>query len=223
MVFGEKISIENIDKLVSNHMPFIIRTLANLTGRYISIENDEVFSIGLSAFVESVERYDEERGNFLSFARLVIESRVKTYLIKENKRIKTESLEELMEKGHEIGDSELFTDTTTAFQEEVDAYKQELLKFGLTLEDLADRAPKHGDTKANAVEIARIAGDDRPTVEMTYKKRKLPIRAVARIASVTEKVVKGSKTFILSAMLIFANNLPELTKFLLKRGAKHVL
>ena len=90
MVIGEKISIENIDQLVNSHMPFIIRTLANLTGRYISIENDEVFSIGLSAFVESVERYDEERGNFLSFARLVIESRVKTYLVKENKRIKPE-------------------------------------------------------------------------------------------------------------------------------------
>ena len=223
MVSGETISIENIDKLVKGHMPFIIKTLANLTGRYISIENDEVFSIGLSAFVESVERYDEKRGNFLSFARLVIESRVKTYLIKENKRIKAESLEEMMENGHEVGQQETSTGTTDAFQEEVEVYKQELLKFGLTLEDLADKAPKHADTKANAVEIGRIAGADKPTVELTYKKRKLPIRAVARIASVTEKVVKGSKTFILSALLIFANNLPELTKFLSKRGVKHVL
>ena len=223
MVSGETISIENVDKLIKGHMPFIVRTLANLTGRYISIENDEVFSIGLSAFAESVERYDKEKGNFLSFARLVIESRVKTYLIKENKKIKVESLEQLMENGYEVGVVEKSVGGKDALQEEVEVYKQELKKFDLTLEILADNAPKHADTKANAVEIGRIAGENKPMVEITYKKRKLPIRAVARLASVTEKVVKKSKIFILSAMLIFANNLPELTKFLLRRGSRNVL
>ena len=225
MIAGDKnhINMDNIDLLVKNHMAFIIRTLSRLTGNYISIENDEIFSVGLDAFVESVERFNPNKGNFLPFAKLVIESRAKTFLVKENKITKMESLEQLNEEGVEFSSQEESTVYEDACREEMDIYKRELLKFGLTLEDLADNAPKHNDTKANGVEIARRASLHQPTVDLTYKKRKLPIRAVARVANVTEKVVKGSKYFILSALLIFVNKLPELTRFIQKRGEENVL
>lgn len=70
-----KIEINNLDNLIQHHKAFLIRTISNFTGKYVSIENDEAYSIGLAAFAEAVERYEETRGSFLSFARLVIESR----------------------------------------------------------------------------------------------------------------------------------------------------
>lgn len=224
MVPGEKISMDNIDNLVKNHMPFIIRTVSNLTGKYVSIENDESFSVALNAFVESVEKYDSERGDFLSFSRIVIESRVKSFFIKDNKRLKCESIEELSENGNEFAEvKEENSQYAVAMREEMIMYREELLKFGLTLEILADNAPKHRDTKNKAIEIARVASEDESVVEITYKKRKLPIRAVARVSEATEKVVKKSKIFILSTMLIFINKFPELSKFILKRGDNDVL
>lgn len=54
MIPGEKITLDNLDKLVEHHM----------------------------AFSEAVSKYEEERGNFLGFAKLVIESRLKTYFEK---------------------------------------------------------------------------------------------------------------------------------------------
>ena len=77
MVPGEKIAIENLDQLINQHMAFLIRTVSNFTGKYVSIENDDEFSIALIAFTEAVKKYDEDRGNFLGFAKLVIESRLK--------------------------------------------------------------------------------------------------------------------------------------------------
>lgn len=74
---GEKIEINNLDNLIQHHKAFLIRTISNFTGKYVSIENDEAYSIGLAAFAEAVERYEETRGSFLSFSRLVIESRLR--------------------------------------------------------------------------------------------------------------------------------------------------
>ena len=212
MIPGETVSIDNIDSLIKQHMAFIIRTTSNVTGRYVSVENDDVFSIALGAFCESVEKYDQNRGAFLSFAKLVIESRVTTYLLKENKSEKTESIEAMYEKGKDIPRPE----TDELMQYEIALYKKELTKFGLSLEKLADEAPKHRDTKEKGIQIAECAGKDKPTVTLTYRKLKLPVRAVARVADTTEKIVKRSKVFILGAMLIFANKLDMIMDFILE-------
>ena len=99
MVPGEKIAIENLDQLINQHMAFLIRTVSNFTGKYVSIENDDEFSIALIAFTEAVKKYDEDRGNFLGFAKLVIESRLKTYLGKKRKESSEVSLEAMQEDG----------------------------------------------------------------------------------------------------------------------------
>lgn len=207
LIPGEKIEIDNLQNLIENHMAFLIRTVSGVTGRYVSVENDEEFSIALSAFAEAVEKYDPERGNFLTFARLVIESRLKTFLSRESSRPRHASLEQLQEEGYDISEEE---ENDAGLHEEILAYRKELFKFGLTLERLADEAPKHSDTRKTAIHIADTASKDEATVETTYRKKKLPIRQVARLSNVTEKVVKRSKTFILAAMIVFVKRFPKL-------------
>ena len=67
---------------IEESIPFIVKTTSSFLGRYVCTDNDEEFSIALIAFNEAIERYDEERGNFWSFAKLVIESRLKNNLQK---------------------------------------------------------------------------------------------------------------------------------------------
>lgn len=204
MIPGEEINLENLNSLIERHMPFLIRTVSNFTGRYVSIENDDEFSIGLLAFAEAVKRYEPDRGKFLSFARLVIESRLKNYKEKSNRYMQEESLEVLRDAGIDFfRKDEEENESTEKLHEEVLKYREELLLFGLTLENLADTAPKHRDTRQTAVQTAETASEDSETVEETYRKRKLPVRRVARIGKVTEKAVKTSKTFILAVMIIF--------------------
>ncbi|MDU7069157.1 MAG: sigma factor, partial [Clostridium perfringens] len=74
---------KDINELVEDNIRFILNTISNLTGRYVPIENDEEFSLGILAFIEAVEKYNSQKGNFHSFAKLVIESRIKNYLNKE--------------------------------------------------------------------------------------------------------------------------------------------
>ena len=78
MIPGEEIDLEHLNELLERHKAFIIRIVSRMTGRYVYVEHDDEFSIALAAFAEAVERYEREKGDFLSFAKLVIQSRLKT-------------------------------------------------------------------------------------------------------------------------------------------------
>lgn len=217
----EKISIENIEYLIEKYMAFLIKTVSGFTGRYISIENDEEFEIALLAFTEAVEKYQSEKGVFLAFAKLVIVSRLKNYAEKEKKHEKVVSLDELYESGQDF-QAEEAEEQDDYLQQEILRYKKELLFFGLTFEKLADEAPRHKDTRETALDAAEKAGKDEEIVEETYRKRKLPIRRVAVLAELTEKVIKRSKSFILSAMIIFAKEFPSLLYWIRGTRCKNV-
>ena len=217
----EEISIENIEYLIEKYMAFLIKTVSGFTGRYISIENDEEFEIALLAFTEAVEKYQSEKGVFLAFAKLVIVRRLKNYAEKEKKHEKVVSLDELYESGQDF-QAEEAEEQDDYLQQEILRYKKELLFFGLTFEKLADEAPRHKDTRETALDAAEKAGKDEEIVEETYRKRKLPIRRVAVLAELTEKVIKRSKSFILSAMIIFAKEFPSLLYWIRGTRCKNV-
>lgn len=205
---NETISMNCLEELVERHMAFLIRTVSNTTGRYVSVEHDDTFSIGLAAFAEAVERYEPERGSFLAFAGLVIRSRLQTYMERERRQQETISLDALRETGQEAAAPD--TEEEGDLHEEIVLLQSELALFDLTLESLADEAPRHQDTRDNALGIAERSSQDAGTVEETYRKRKLPVRRVARLCGTTEKIVKGSRHFILAAMLIFVKKFPLL-------------
>ncbi len=205
----EEISLGNIEYLIEKYMAFLIKTVSGFTGHYVSVENDEEFDIALMAFTEAIEKYQPEKGVFLAFAKLVIISRLKNYVEKEKKHEKVISLDALYEEGQDFQAAETET-ADDNLQQEILKYQKELLFFGLTFEKLADEAPRHKDTRENALNAAEKAGNNEEIVEETYKKRRLPIRKVAVLAELTEKVIKRSKSFILGSMIIFAKEFPAL-------------
>ncbi len=221
MILNETIDIEHIDDLIKSHMAFIIRTTSNFTGRYITIENDDEFSIALLAFQEAVEKYDEKKGSFLSYAKLVIESRLLNFAERKSNQNKPLSLDILQEQGIEFSKNP--STASLDLQEEIELYCKELSYFGLSLEILADHSPKHKDSRERAIAAAEVASEDKEIVNELYAKKKLPIRHVARVTLLSEKMVKHSKFFILGTMLIFIKQLTYLIRWLLEtRCDQHV-
>ena len=71
MEFAEEnindIKNKSIDKLIQDYMAFIVKTVSSITGRYVSVENDDELSIALIAFKEAIDKYEESRGSFSAF------------------------------------------------------------------------------------------------------------------------------------------------------------
>lgn len=207
----QDIKAKNINELIEDYMAFIVKTISSITGRYVSIENDDELSIALIAFKEAVDKYEENRGSFSSFAKLVISSRVKNYLIKENKHNNTQSIEALKENGIDVTEvAEKEVESSDELASEINKLREEIETFGFTFEDLVDEAPKHEDTRRNAISISEKVSKEKSLTTFMYEKRRLPIKQISVKFSVTEKVIKRSKKFIISVVIIIDKNFRNL-------------
>ena len=206
----------DIDSLIEKHMPFIIKSISDTTGRYVSCENDEEISIGLLAFNEAIERYDNDKGHLLSFAKLVISSRIKNYLKSENKH-QHSSFEDLVEKGLDIKDEYIEQEEENELLvDEITRFKEEISSFGFSLEDLVEEAPKQQATRINAINLSEQISDDEEFLTFMYEKKRLPIKRIVLKYSVTEKVIKRSKKFIISVVIIIDKNFRMLRNWIRK-------
>lgn len=202
---------KDINALIEEYMPFIIKTISKVTNKYVSIENDEELSISLLAFNEAVQKYNNESGPFLPFAQLVITSRLKNYFKKENKNNNHVSIEKLQEEGIQINDSlKNPIEDRSILLKEITLLKEEIDSFGFSLEDLAKEAPKHSDTRNNALELSKKVSKDEPLTDFMYIKKRLPIKQISLKYCVSEKVIKGSKRFIITGIIIFHKNFRNL-------------
>ncbi|WP_315074435.1 RNA polymerase sigma factor SigI [uncultured Clostridium sp.] len=206
----------DVNELIEKHMPFIIKSISDVTGRYVSCENDEELSVGLLGFHEAIERYDNEKGHFLSFAKLVIGSRIKNYLKGEN-RHQHSSLDELVDKGLDIKD-EYFEpkEDNSILIDEINKLKNEISSFGFTLEDLVSEAPKQQATRKNAIILSEEISREEEFTSFMYLKKRLPIKRIVLKFSVTEKVIKRSKKFIISVVIIIDKRLNALRNWIRK-------
>ncbi|MEG0855171.1 MAG: RNA polymerase subunit sigma [Terrisporobacter sp.] len=205
------------NQFIEEHFPFIIKSISKITKRYVSIENDEEFSIGVLAFHEAMKKHSEEKGPFLPFANLVISSRVKNYLMRENKYRLNPSLEKLKEEGIDFGEEVTSpVEDQNHLKEEIQNLKLYIDEFGFTFEDLVDDAPKHKKTRENAINLSQKVSKEKTLVDFMYEKKRLPIKKICLQFNITEKIIKGSKKFIITVIIIFDKNFRNL-KLWIKR------
>lgn len=205
------------NQFIEEHLPFIIKSISKVTKRYVSIENDEEFSIGVLAFHEAMKKYSEDKGPFLPFANLVISSRIKNYLLKENKHRLDSSLESLKEEGIEFSEEVINPiEDRNHLKEEIESLKLYMKEFNFDFEDLIDDAPKHKKTRENAINLSEKVSKEKPLLDFMYEKKRLPIKRISLQFNVTEKIIKGSKKFIITVIIIFDKNYRNL-KLWIKR------
>ncbi|MBC5996212.1 RNA polymerase subunit sigma [Romboutsia ilealis] len=198
----------DINILINDNMPFIIKSISKITKKYVSLENDEELSVGILAFNEAVNRYTHDRGPFLPFAQLVIGSRLKNHLQRENRHRNIISIDNLREEGIEVSDviKDPIEDNQI-LQNEIRILKDTLYDFGFGLEDLVNNSPKHKETRENAIDLSKRVSQDKPFVSFMYEKKRLPIKKISLKYQVTEKIIKGSKKFIITVIIIFDKKL----------------
>ena len=77
------------EKFIQDYKPFIIKSLYQATGRIPNIESSDEYSIGLVAFNEAIEKFNEEKNcSFKSFSQQVIKRRLIDYKRSNQKTIR---------------------------------------------------------------------------------------------------------------------------------------
>lgn len=211
-------SKEERDTLIQDYIPFIIKTISKTTNRYVESENSEEYSVGLEAFNEAIDKYNSSRGSFMSFATLVIRSRVIDYLRKQHEQNKEYMAEEeIYGKAEEEYHTEDIGDLI-ALRIEIKEFENKLKEFGISFCDLVKESPKHRDTRMNALKIARHVFSASILKEELKNKRRLPTAKLIKELGVSKKLLNRSRTFIIAAVLILDSNMDSLKGYIAEAG-----
>lgn len=195
-------------KLIEEYMPFIIKEISKVTGRYVSYENSLELTVGLMAFDEAIDRYQTDKGSFTNFASLVISSRVKDFLRKNDYYKYNLPIEENEEFGEivQFGEDPL--------KEEVSRFNKILDSFNIDIETLVEESPTHEKTRKENIELGKNISKEKPIVKKLYKTKKLPMADIVLKFRTTKKKLKYHRNFLISVIVVFNENMSNIMEFM---------
>lgn len=196
------------NEIIEKYTPFIIKTASKVLGKYIEVENDEELSIALLAFNESIDKYSEEKGSFISFSSLVIESRLKDHLRKSNK-IESDNDETI-----ELIEDKCQVENEVSLNDELERYKKVLKTYGIDFEILADKSPVHKNTRCKCFYLVNEMKNNKLLVDLIKMKKKLPITNISKQFKISKRVLKYSKQYILSLLIVYIYEFDELREYI---------
>lgn len=214
-----KLNKEEKNTFIEEYKPFIAAAVEKVTGRYVTYGQDDELSIGLMAFDEAIIHYDQEKGNFLSFAQNIIRRRLIDYYRKEKKH---QSVTYISEYSTEEADGEEVFDYVVAAEEAQNKYyqaeinqvrrqeliqlKEELSVWGLKLDDVAKSSPKHSGTKKSYLDIVKYIIDSPELVKKIKIKKYLPIAEIEEGTKLPRKTIERSRNYVVAAMIILTGD-----------------
>lgn len=197
------------DELLARAKPFIQSACTKYCNRMLEWGRDEELSVGLLAFNEAIDRFDEERKiPFLGFARLVIKSRLADYFRREV-RHQHQPLE------YQVSDqAPIQLETAQAWenyileaerqerQEEVLEFQRELAQYGIGIGELVDASPKHRDSREGLLNVAQQVVENAELMAHLNRTKRLPIKELALGSGLHRKTIEKGRRYIIAMALL---------------------
>ena len=219
-----------LESFIADNQKYILSCAGHTVNRFVTVEDDE-FIIGMEAFHEAVNSYDESKGSFKTFSSVVIQRRITDYLRSEMRHKHEISVEPMAFSGDTRGEDEtaLQTEVREKTEElsvtagapgdndilyEIEAVQEVLNAYGFSFYDLTECSPKSEKTKAQcAAAIASVVKDPDIVSKMKLKKV-LPIKEVSRASGVKTKVLDRHRRYIIASAEILTGDYPQLAEYL---------
>jgi len=214
------------DTFIAAYRPYITKAVSRFSKRYIDPTRDDEFSIALSAFNEAIDQFSPTAGrSFLGFADTVIRRRLIDYVRKEQRHAKSvpwsafDSDDEDDSSANPIENAEAMAGyekerLAELRRGEIEVFAARLARFGVSFLELADKSPKHSDSREMLFEIGRTLAADRILFAQLEAKRLLPIKELTERCSVSRKTLERNRKFIIAAALIIAGDYPHLQDYI---------
>ncbi len=213
------------EELVRRFTPFILKTAAQVAGRYLKLGQDDEASIGLMAFDEAIDSFDPRKGKgFLPFAETVIRRRIIDHF-RQNKARRREipltAFEEEDEEGR-ISNTVEHSQAMAAYaagvealerKEEILRFRQLLAGFGISLDELVRMSPRHQDARERAIAVARVIASTPEHREHLLARGELPLKALTRQVDLSRKALERQRKYIIAVALILIEDLAHLKEY----------
>jgi len=227
---------EYLGEFIQSHENFIRRCITKTTHRFCSKSDDE-WSIGMIAFLESIRGYDASKGNFFSFAQMVIRRRLLDYFQSE----KRHEVEILVEPSVMEGEFDELSETMPIQNEiltkiaqsspgqlsggmsappghgvvhdEIDAIHTQLMEYGFSFFDLPEHSPRWEKTRRECSSAVNTIVEDDKLFSDMRRKKVLPIAEICRRSDLKRKSIERHRRYIIAAAEILGGDYPILATY----------
>ncbi len=221
------------EKLIKRYSPFVLKITSKMCGRFVRMGEDDEVSIGLMAFNEAIDCFDDNKNvSFLTFAETVIKRRLVDYFRKEqnnSKLIPMSSFERDDEDDNNEStlyyieakqSRESFNEASLAAErkEEIMLYNRKLSEFGLSFAELVRVSPKHEDARERAIEVAHLISADQELKDYLIRKKELPLKTIEEKVDISRKTLERQRKYIIAITLILINDFTHLRQYVDRAG-----
>ena len=215
----KNVSLRN--EFIKEYTGFILSSASKAAGRYISREDDE-YSTALIAFNEAIDRYEKDRGSFLSFAAVVIRSRIIDEARK--RHMETVPFSEL-DSEDEDGQVQSFDpvgapDVVSEAQLELALLKEKLLSYDISFFELPKFTPKSRKTKRETFKVIECISESEELRNSLAETGKIPVGAVIERVGASRKLMERHRKYIIAAVIILSGDYPTAAEYI--KNAKGV-
>jgi len=218
-----KLSQDEADRLISDFHPFIKGLASQYSRQFDGINTDDLISICMLAFYESIQSYDSEKGHFLPFARRVVRARAIDYARAQGRhRGKTVSLDSsdpeqqstqsalIAEASEQIHDNER---RLSALQEEIEQFSDELASWGITMESLTRHSPKHKKLRDSYKDVVAKVSINADIITTIVTKRYFPVSAIAKLTGLPTKKLERARIYVIASLIIKLGDYEMLSEY----------
>lgn len=211
-VLAAKEDNDKADELIRQYIPFIRAEASKFLG-HLCTDSDDAFSIAMIAFHEAILGYRRERGAFLSYAALLIRSRLIDEQRKEARHQGHLSLDadqgeddrSLLDQVADRRDRYEESHNLEATQQEIAELAAVMADFGVTFADIADNSPRQERTRLACLAAIRHAMENRSLLDSLLETRKLPLQQLVLGSGSDRKTLERHRKYILAMLLIQTN------------------
>lgn len=206
----EPLLMNNRNEFIEENKGFIYSSASKICNKKLDWINDDELSIALIAFNAACDTYDNNKGNFFSFAKVLIRNSLIDFFrkAKNTPYLMFKDEEELANYIDNKGALIQFEkeQETLRKSEEIAMFSKELSKYKLGLNDLIEASPSHIDTRNTLLNIAFKCSKEEQIINYITNKKNLPIKEIVLLTSTNRKVLEKWRKYILVLILILSSS-----------------
>jgi RNA polymerase sigma factor len=204
--------------LLTDYLPFIKKTVAGVF--YKRERRQDNLTEAMLAFTRSVKTYEEKKGSFIAYARIVIKNRLIDAARKESKtRRRLFFISEKDERARGAWEADVARRDYDLMEEqnnlrmEIDEIKSLFEDWDFTWEKLMKNCPKRERSRRTCHTIARrVLEDEQLTAEM-LRTRRLPAGRLSAKTGFSLKILEKYRQYIAAVVLIMRGDYPTCMHF----------
>jgi len=205
----ESLFPHNRSNFIESNKGFIYSTTSKICKRRLIWENDEELSISLIAFNIACDKYDETKGNFYGFSKVIIKNALIDFFRK-NKTSpnlmfdNNEGNINYIDEKNSINNYKLQIENKFRV-DEINIFSEELLKYKINFNSLINLSPSHKDTRNNLLNVAFLCTMEESILIHLKTKRKLPAKEIIMLTGSNKKFIEKWRVYIISLIIILSN------------------